>query len=240
MTFLQVLRFNTRTAVNDLSCMFISVELHSIGLSRNSCSSKAGGTSTESSTDTFNLNLLLSCLQSAKAYLDAILAMSAMYYRLLPFVDWMRLLRVIAIICKLCIPSNNHTRIHWDCRMAQERVRLDLYLESLCYRMQSLTTFDKTRQPLLDPWVLLKTILERIQSWYTHKIRLSTEEGATARDTETLPLAPAIRPQVPTNEYEAQDSVVASGPEFEDMERMMNDLQKRFWVSEMFDRIMQI
>ena len=124
--------------------------------------------------------------------------------------------------------------------MAQERVRLDLYLESLCYRMQSLTTFDKTRQPHLDSWVLLKQILERISSWYTHKIRLSTEEAATTKDTETLPLAPAITPQLPTNGYEAQDFVVAPGPEFEDMEKMMNDLGKPFWVSEMFDRVMQI
>ena len=43
----------------------------------------------------------------------------------------MRLPRVLAIICKLCVPSNNYTDIHWDYHTAQERVRVDLYLESL-------------------------------------------------------------------------------------------------------------
>ena len=56
--------------------------------------------------------------------------------------------------------------------------------------MQSLTTFDNTNQPLPDFWILLRTVLERIRSWYMHRIRSSTEEAAAARDADILPLGP--------------------------------------------------
>ena len=214
--------------------MFISVEVHSMGLSRNSSSARAGGTPAQSSTDALDLDLLLS---SAKAYLDTILALSVMSYHLLSFAEWMRLPRVVAIICKLCVPSTNYTDIHWDYRMAQDRVRVDLYLESLCYRMQSLTTYEKSLR-LGDFWILMQRILERVRSWYTHKIRLSTGETTTARDTGTLPLGPDIRPQVSTNGYEAQESAVAPIPDFAEMDRMMNDLEKPFWVSDLFNMCM--
>ena len=222
----------------DLSYNFISMEIHSVGLRKNPSSSRDGIHSAPSPTDTFHFNLLLSSLQAAKAYLDTILAMSATHYRLLSFVEWMRLPRVLAIICKLCVPSNNYTDIYWDYRTAQERVRVDLYLESLCYRMQSLTTFDNTSQPLPDFWISVKMLLERIRSWYMHKIRSSTGEAATARDTDVLPLGPVLRQQVSANGYEALESaeaVLSPIPKFAEMDRMMNDLESPFSASNMFD-----
>ena len=238
MTLLKVLRINTRIVIMDLSYNFISTEVHSVGLRRNPSSTRDGIHSAPSSTDTFHLDLLLSCLQAAKAYLDTLLAMSVTHYRLLSFVEWMRLPRVLAIICKLCVPSNNYADIHWDYHTAQERVRVDLYLESLCYRMHSLTTFDNTSQPLPDFWVLLKTLLERIRSWYMYKIRSSTEEAATARDADILPHGPAIRQQVSANGYEALESdeaVLSPIPKLAEMDRMMNNLESPFWASNLFD-----
>ena len=229
--FFQVHRLNTRIVMRDLSYNFINMEVHSIGLRRNLSSSRAGGTSTQSPTDTLHLDHLHSCLQSAKAYLDAIIAMSVLHYCHLSFAEWMRLPRVLAIICKLCIPSNYHTEIHWDYHMAQERVRVDLYLESLCYRMQSLTMCDRTSQRLGDFWSLLKTLLERVRSWYTHRIQLSPEEVPTAKDTDALP-------RVSANGYEAQDSARAPIPEFAEMDRMMNDFERPFWVFDLFDSVM--
>ena len=222
----------------DLLYNFISMEIHSVGLRTKPSSSRDGIYSAPSLTDTFHLDLLLSCLQAAKAYLDTMLAMSVTHYRLLSFVEWMRLPRVLAIICKLCDPSNNQTGIHWDYHTAQERVRVDLYLESLCYRMHSLTTFDNTSQPLPDFWILLKTLLERIRSWYMHKIQSSTEEVATARDADILPLGPGIRQQVLANGYEAlgsAEAVLSPIPKLAEMDRMMNDLESPFWASNLFD-----
>ena len=238
MTLQKVLKTNTSTVIMDLSYNFISMEVHSVGLRKSHSSSRDEIYSAPSSTDTFHLDVLLACLQSAKAYLDTLLAMSATHYRLLSFVEWMRLFRVLAIIGNLCVPSNNYTDIHWDFDTAQERVRVDLYLESLCYRIQSLTTFDKTSQPLPDFWILLKTLLDRIRSWYIHKIRSSTEEAAITRDGDILPLGPAIRQQVSANGYESLDSakaVLSPLPKFADMDRMMNDLESPFGASNLFD-----
>lgn len=224
-----------------LSYNFINMEVHSIGLSRNSSSSGPGGTSAQSSTDAFHLDHLFSCLQSAKAYLDAIIGMSVMDYRLLSFAEWMRLPRVLAIICKLCIPCNYYTEIHWDYRMAQERVRVDLYLESLCYRMQLLTTSDRTRQPHADFWSLLKTLLERIRGWHMHKIRSSAEGAVTARITDNLPLSSAIRQQVSANgggALESAEIVPSEVCKFAEMEGMMNDLECPFWATNMFEMVM--
>ena len=224
----------------DLSYNFISMEVHSVGLYRDPSSSRDGIQLAPSSTDTFHLDLLISCLQAAKAYLDTLLAVSTTHYRLLSFVDWMRLPRVLAIICKLCIPSTTYTDIHWDYRTAQERVRVDLYLESLCYRMQSLTTFDNTSQPLPDFWILLKTLLERIWSWYMHRIRSSTEEAASARDADILPLGPE---QVFANGNEALASAeVVPSPvlKLADIDRMMNDLESPLWASNLFDVAMDL
>ena len=220
--------------MNDLSYYFINMEVHSIGLSRDSSSSRAGGTSTQSSTDTFYLDHLLSCLQSAKAYLDNIIAMSVLDYRNLSFADWMRIPRVLAIICKLCIPSNYYTEIHWDYRTAQERVRVDLYIESLCYRMQLLTTTNKISQPRTDFWTLLKTLMERIWSWY--RIRSSTEGAAIARATRVLPLGSAIRQQMSANGGGALESAETALSEVcAKMDEMMNDFESPFWATNMFD-----
>ena len=238
MTLPKVLNINTCIVMMDLSYNFISMEVHSVGLRRTPSSSRDGIHSAPSSTDTFHLDLLLSCLQAAKAYLDTLLAMSATHYRLLSFVEWMRLLRVLAIICKLCVPSNNYTDIHWDFDTAQERVRVDLYLESLCYRMQSLTTFDTTSQPLPDFWILLKTLLDRIRCWYIHKIRLSTEEAATARDADILPPGPGTRQQIFANSDEAVESAedtLSSRPKLAEMDKMMNNLESPFCASNLFD-----
>ena len=46
-------------------------------------------------------------------------------------------------IARLCMPADAHTAAGWDVKAAQERVRLDLCLESFCYRMQGLSTFGK-------------------------------------------------------------------------------------------------
>ncbi|KAL7770771.1 hypothetical protein CFE70_000710 [Pyrenophora teres f. teres 0-1] len=41
--------------------------------------------------------------------------------------------RLIMTVAKLCMPSDAHLASRWDVQTAQDRVRLDLCLESLCY-----------------------------------------------------------------------------------------------------------
>ncbi|KAF7507282.1 hypothetical protein GJ744_010716 [Endocarpon pusillum] len=71
------------------------------------------------------------------------------------------------------IPQRQLRRYPLDIRTAQEQVRLDLYLESLCYRMSSITTFNGASQPHPDFFLSLKMILERTRHWYVRKTRVA-------------------------------------------------------------------
>ena len=100
--------------------------------------------------------------------------------------------------------------------------------------MQSLTAFDNANQPLPDFWILLKTLLERIRSWYMHRIQSSTEEAAATRDADIVPLGPE---QVFANGDEAlafAEAILSLAPKLAEMDRMMNDLESPFWASNLF------
>lgn len=102
----------------------------------------------------------------------------------------MRLPYVLVIVSKLSFPSPQHAASQWDTQKAQDRVRLDLYLESLCYRMQSITSSLPNAEP--DFFATLKLILEKTRHWYMRKTHLATAEdngeAAATPATEQSPL----------------------------------------------------
>ncbi|KAG9186228.1 hypothetical protein G6011_02784 [Alternaria panax] len=104
------------------------------------------------------INSLLSALQARKRFLDTLLSFPAHEYHLVSFSEWMRLPAVIMTVARLCIPSEEHAAIGWDTQAAQDRLRLDLCLESICYRMQTLSTCDKTKRSHLDFWHAMRMI----------------------------------------------------------------------------------
>lgn len=115
-----------------------------------------------------NLDTLHECLESAKSFLDTLLDWPVTEYHLITFVDWMRLPRVIMTICKLSFLSKSHFP-QWDVKVVRDRVRLELYLESFCYRMQTLRTFKSPDQKIPDFWTTMQMIMELIRQWYTRK-----------------------------------------------------------------------
>jgi hypothetical protein len=115
------------------------------------------------------LNALLSSLEAGKRFLDLLMALPVSDYHLISFSEWMRLPCVVMTMARLSIPSEVHTAAQWDVKAAQDRVRLDLYLESLCYRMQSLSTFEKPKQPHPDFWWAMRMIMDLTRSWYCRK-----------------------------------------------------------------------
>ncbi|MCJ1380007.1 hypothetical protein MMC17_003110 [Xylographa soralifera] len=146
---------------------FINMELNSIAL-RMPAPPPPPNSSLSSST---NHSILLACLESGKSYLDALLAPPASLYRHFAFTEWTRLPYVLVIISKLSFPHPTHSASHWDPRLAHDRLRLDLYLESLCYRMQATTTYAGPAQPVPDFFASMKLILERTRRWYEHKAK---------------------------------------------------------------------
>jgi hypothetical protein len=164
------------------------MELHSVGLNMAPSLAENAEILPARSADMDQFNILLSCLDAGKAYLDNILSFPPTQYRLFSFVEWMRLPYVLLIISKLASSNDSRVAAHWNIRTAQERVRLDLYLESLCYRMQSITTYSRPSQPYPDFFACIKIILERTRHWYVHKTRPNTETTHEGAQTEDSPL----------------------------------------------------
>lgn len=121
-----------------------------------------------------HINILLNSFEAGKKFLDSLLAIPSSQYHLISFVEWMRLPYILIILSKLSFPSESHIP-GWDVRVAQDRVRLDLYLESLCYRMQNLTTFKRPAQPLPDFWLSMNMIMEKTKTWYIRKTKPTTD-----------------------------------------------------------------
>lgn len=122
------------------------MELHSAGLN----SDPSNETQPPPPEKTAFSDNMFSCLDAGKSFLDVVLECSLDQYRIFSFVEWMRLPVVLLNIAKLSFENDRFAAAGWDPRTARSHVRLDLYLESLCYRMQSLTTFNPPSQPYPD------------------------------------------------------------------------------------------
>ncbi|KAF2030963.1 MFS general substrate transporter [Setomelanomma holmii] len=144
--------------------------------------------------DSTQLDALLSTLEAGKRFFDALLSFPIHEYHLISFSEWMRLPTVLMTIARLCIPSDAHTAVAWDVKAAQDRVRLDLCLESLCYRMQQLSTHDKAKKTHPDFWWAMRFINDLARAWYIRRIK------------------PASTPQPTTNNSLGQSGSERSGP----------------------------
>lgn len=161
--------------VLDLSSSFTEMLLHSVALRPQPASERP------TVNDSTRLNALLSALEAGKRFLDALLSFPIHEYHLVSFSEWMRLPTVLMTVARLCIPANAHDTAGWDVKAAQERVRLDLCLESLCYRMQQLSTYDKTKQPHPDFWYAMRFINDLTKAWYLRRIKPDISYQPTPR-----------------------------------------------------------
>jgi hypothetical protein len=125
-------------------------------------------------------NEMLLTLEAGRRFLDTLLEFPVDDYHIISFSDWMRVPHVVVTLSRLCIPNNSHASIPWDAKAAQGRVRLDLYLESLCHRMQGLSTYDKVKQPHPDFWRAMHMILDLTRVWYSRRIRGEKKTPHTA------------------------------------------------------------
>ncbi|KAF1951391.1 hypothetical protein CC80DRAFT_210541 [Byssothecium circinans] len=144
--------------VIDLSSSFTSVQLHALALRSPASSTRPNPQ------DPTQINALLAALEACKRHLDLLLGIPASEYHLISFSEWMRLPYVLITLARLCTPSDTLSAAQWDVKTAHERARLDLYLDSLCYRMQGVSTSN------FDFWYIMKMILEQMKEWFIRKI----------------------------------------------------------------------
>ncbi|KAF2743330.1 hypothetical protein M011DRAFT_431426 [Sporormia fimetaria CBS 119925] len=194
----------------DLTYAFTDMQLHLVGLR------PIPPESLPYVQTSMQLSALVSILEAGKRYLDTLISFPASEYHLISFPEWQRLPHVVVNISRLCIPNESYAAVQWDAKAAQERVRLDLYLESLCYRMQSLTTFsfDKSKGTPLDFWQVMHMIMDLTRAWYCRKI--SGKKTATPAQQQTTPdnlPTPNTMPSCPGSINGAMDSnVLAQEP----------------------------
>jgi hypothetical protein len=159
--------------VLNLSSSFTDMLLHSVALRASTTAEPPV------STDSTHIKALFSALEAGKRFLDALLSFPVYEYHIISFSEWMRLPTVIMTVARLCMPTETHIASGWDFKTAQDRVRLDLCLESLCYRMQQLSTYDKVKQPHPDFWFAMRFISDMTKSWYQKKIDPATSSRNT-------------------------------------------------------------
>lgn len=135
--------------------------------------------------DGTRLNALLATLEACKRYFDTFLAIPVSEYHTIAFPDWSRIPVVVITLSRLCIPSGSHTAAQWDVKAAHERGRLDLYLESLCYRMKGLSTYKRTQKIHMDFYWVMEMIMDSTKTWFMKKLNLKkiVSDGIPTPDT---------------------------------------------------------
>lgn len=142
---------------------FIEISLYSydLGLFRRECSVERF----------FNPRNLFSCLDACRRYFEYLLSLPVSKYILFTHVQWGDLVQAIVILSRLSFPITNCPG--WDDRVARERAPLLMYLDCLCYRMQSLTSIPAgqvgvPKNP--DAPYTFKTVLEFIIKKFNERL----------------------------------------------------------------------
>ncbi|KAI4154546.1 MAG: hypothetical protein LQ341_000329 [Variospora aurantia] len=242
----------------DLSYNFYDMVLHIIGTQ---LQPSTGITHSSGPTSTISLlDILLSCLEAGKAYLDTILCIPSSQYHYFSFIVWMRLPYVLLKLSKLCFPSEHFAAMRWDVAAARDRVRLELCLESLCYRLQTLTTFNGLSQTQPDFFSSIKLIMEHTRNWYMRKsispdgkktmeagqaeysplevIRDPYESGSTAPMSDNTPAQMSdvgMHPNIEEGVQEGHDNMFSAMNTFADLDGLMDNFDHAFWTSNAFD-----
>ncbi|KAL8918835.1 MAG: hypothetical protein Q9172_005249 [Xanthocarpia lactea] len=245
----------------DLSYNFYDMVLHIIGTQ---LQPSTNITHSSGPTNTISLlDILLSCLEAGKAYLDTILCIPSSQYHYFSFIVWMRLPYVLLKLSKLCFPSEHFTAMRWDVAAARDRVRLELCLESLCYRLQTLTTFNGLSQTQPDFFSSIKLIMEHTRNWYMRKstspdgkksteveqaeysplevIRDPYESGSTAPTSNNTPAQMSdvgMHPNIEEGVQDGHDNMFSAMNTFADLDGLMDNFDDAFWTSNAFDASM--
>ncbi|MCJ1458933.1 hypothetical protein MMC28_009309 [Mycoblastus sanguinarius] len=118
-----------------------------------------------------HLNVIFSCLEATKSYLDCFLSLSPTEYPRISIVECRRLLYGLFILYRLSTGLPNYPE--WDAQTARSTTKLETYLESIRYRVQisraagtpaiSINIADLKRADLFS---VLPVILENVQNTY--------------------------------------------------------------------------
>ena len=118
------------------------------------------------------------CLSAVKAFFTTLLSLPLPELQDLSFVQWAQLVQVFKIAPKLCFPIP--TCPGWDAARARDELRLDLVLDSLCYRMQELTSTNSQDQLQPDQPLMFKSVLQLLKNVYDGRLEALNNETMLA------------------------------------------------------------
>ena len=131
------------------------------------------------------LEAVQSTADAGRSFLDTLVDCPVSEYFIISFAEWIRLPQVILTLSKVLFHAEDGIS-QSDLQGIQDRVRPDLYLESLCYRMQTLTTFKPPSQPRPDFWMAMKVIMDKMREWYTRRVRQGRVAGTSEMASEVI------------------------------------------------------
>ncbi|KFY26559.1 hypothetical protein V493_04014 [Pseudogymnoascus sp. VKM F-4281 (FW-2241)] len=128
------------------------------------------------------VDVMLACLDSARCYVEAFLSFSLSEYAKLSVPQWWGLIGSIYIIFVLSIGTPQLS--HWDVSVARDKVRLEIYLDLLCYRMQSITGSTIEAPAGRDLFSLMGPIFANVKASYERLKKLP--QSASSIDGEPV------------------------------------------------------
>ena len=122
------------------------------------------------------LNILFTCLEATRSFFESFLSLPASQYRHISKVDLSRLIFATFVLYKLCLGPS--TVPEWDVHVARNTANIEIYLESLCYRLQQINVGHPKDPQKADLFSLLKLMFENVKTTYQRlKVREEPIEG---------------------------------------------------------------
>ncbi|KFY62633.1 hypothetical protein V496_04491 [Pseudogymnoascus sp. VKM F-4515 (FW-2607)] len=123
------------------------------------------------------LDVMMACLESSRCFVETFLSFSLSEYPKLAVPQWWGLIGSVYILYVLSIGTPQLPL--WDVCVARDKVRLEIYLDLLCYRMQSITGSTAETPAGRDLYSLMGPIFAHVKASYERLKKLPQTVSST-------------------------------------------------------------
>jgi hypothetical protein len=126
------------------------------------------------------------CLEACKKFFESLLSIPSAQYHAFTNVEWSNIIQSIVILSRLSFPLPRCPG--WDVVAAREHAPLGMFLDCLCYRMQTLSSVPPTElnPKAPDGPFIFRMILESIKKSYEQRVVLVTPPLSMASPMDRL------------------------------------------------------
>ncbi|KIX99030.1 uncharacterized protein Z520_05491 [Fonsecaea multimorphosa CBS 102226] len=216
----EILQLSTEeyNLITTLASHFSSSHAHEMDLLNPCLSNKcpetgSGGSHGQRSSTASSQNDILSvCLHAAVSFLETFLSLPPTEYEKLSVLQWWGLICNTAFLYRLSLGTPQLRA--WNVSAARSVAKLEIYIDLLCYRLQSVTRSPTTEAPMgRDLFSLMGPIFANVKATYERLKRLphlssdlheqpahANVFGLEGRDPSLIPVTPATAPKIASAE----------------------------------------